>query len=87
MMVMRAMSLIRLARDHPSVPPPLPSWLPSTLRGWAWYHPTINYHGTGRLIEVETLVMTDANATEVQIDIDARETMTGTRDRDRVAEV
>ena len=33
-----------------------------------------------------TLVTTDVNATEVQIDTDARETMTGTRDHDRAVE-
>jgi len=31
--------------------------------------------------------MTDANATETQIDIDNHEMMTGTRDQDRAAEV
>jgi hypothetical protein len=86
-MVMRAMSSIRPARDHPSAPPLLPSWLPFTLRGWAWCHPTTNYRGTDRPIKTGTLAMTDANATEAQIDTDAHETMTGTRGHDRAAEV
>ena len=34
-----------------------------------------------------TLVTTDVNATEVQIDTDARETMTGRRNHDRAVEV
>jgi len=86
-MVMRAMSSIRPARDHPPSPPPPPSWLPYIPRGSAWYHPTANYRGIYRPIKTVTLATTDASATEVQIDTDVYETMTGTKDHDRAAEV
>lgn len=84
-MVMRAISSIRRARDRQSAPALLPSWLPFTLRGWALCHPTANYRGTDRHTRTVTLAMTDV--TEVRIDTDARETMTGTRNLDRAAEV
>lgn len=86
MMVMRAMSSIRPARDHSPAPPPPPSWLTSIPRGLPWCHLITNYYGTYRPTKTVALATTDANATEVQIDTGAHETMTGVRDHDRAAE-